>query len=55
MPPVAVAKAAPDMADGHAQGPVEATITPGALLVAEADLGERIVRALILPSGPAGP
>src|SRR6266851_3926606 len=42
----------PALVDAHAQGPVEALIIPPdrlrALLVAEADLGERIMRALIL-------
>jgi thioredoxin reductase (NADPH) len=42
----------PALFDAHAQGPVEALIIPPerlrALLIAEADLGERIMRALIL-------
>ncbi len=42
----------PALVDGHAQGPVEALIIPPerlrALLIAEAELGERIMRALIL-------
>ena len=42
----------PALVDGYAQGPVEALVIPPdrvrALLVAEADLGERIMRALIL-------
>src|SRR5215471_4404617 len=42
----------PALVDAHAQGPVEAlVIQPGqlrALLIAEAELGERIMRALIL-------
>ena len=42
----------PALVDAHAQGPVEALVIPPerlrALLVAEADLGERIMRALIL-------
>ena len=42
----------PALVDAHAQGPVEALIIPPdrlrALLVAEAELGERIMRALIL-------
>jgi thioredoxin reductase (NADPH) len=42
----------PALVDAHAQGPVEALIIPRdqlrALLVAEAELGERIMRALIL-------
>ena len=42
----------PALADAYAQGPVEALIIPPerlrALLVAEAELGERIMRALIL-------
>src|ERR1700736_2163567 len=42
----------PALVDAYAQGPVEALIIPPdrlrALLVAEADLGERIMRALIL-------
>jgi thioredoxin reductase (NADPH) len=42
----------PALVDAHAQGPVEALIIPPeqlrALLIAEAELGERIMRALIL-------
>src|SRR5712691_7790550 len=42
----------PALVDAYAQGPVEALIIPPdrlrALLIAEADLGERIMRALIL-------
>src|SRR6266851_5736020 len=42
----------PALVDAHAQGPVEALIIPPerlrAVLVAEAELGERIMRALIL-------
>jgi thioredoxin reductase (NADPH) len=42
----------PALVDGYAQGPVEALIIPPdslrAMLVAEAELGERIMRALIL-------
>lgn len=42
----------PALVDGHAEGPVEAILIPPeglrALIVAEADLGERITRALIL-------
>jgi thioredoxin reductase (NADPH) len=42
----------PALVDGHARGPVEALIIPPerlrAVLVAEAELGERIMRALIL-------
>src|SRR5882672_7808521 len=42
----------PALVDAHAQGPVEALIIPQerlrALLIAEAELGERIMRALIL-------
>jgi thioredoxin reductase (NADPH) len=42
----------PALVDAHAQGPVEALAIPPdqlrALLIAEADLGERIMRALIL-------
>jgi thioredoxin reductase (NADPH) len=42
----------PALVDAHAQGPVEALIVPPhqlrALLIAEAELGERIMRALIL-------
>ena len=42
----------PALVDAHAEGPVDALIIPPeklrALLVAEADLGERIMRALIL-------
>ncbi len=42
----------PSLVDAHANGPVEALIIPPeqlrALLVAEAELGERIMRALIL-------
>jgi thioredoxin reductase (NADPH) len=42
----------PALVDDHAQGPVEALIVPPdqlrALLIAEAELGERIMRALIL-------
>src|SRR6516165_11181043 len=42
----------PALVDGHAQGDVETLLIPPdrlrALLVAEADLGERIMRALIL-------
>ena len=42
----------PALVDAHAEGPVDAIIIPPdrlrALLVAEADLGERIMRALIL-------
>src|SRR4030088_1740325 len=51
--------------DGHAEGDVETLLIPPerlrALLVAEADLGERIMRALILrrgnliPAGAGGP
>ncbi|MFO1143894.1 MAG: FAD-dependent oxidoreductase [Amaricoccus sp.] len=55
----------PALVDGQAEGPVEALLIPPAglraLLVAEADLGERITRALILrrvqliQSGLGGP
>ena len=55
----------PALVDGEAEGPVEALLIPPAglraLLVAEADLGERITRALILrrvqliQSGLGGP
>lgn len=55
----------PALVDGHAEGEVEALVVPPAslraLLVAEADLGERITRALILrrvaliESGHSGP
>src|SRR6516164_3446607 len=55
----------PALADAHANGPVEALIVAPdklrALLIAEADLGERIMRALILrrvgllETGAAGP
>ena len=55
----------PSLVDGHAEEEVEALIVPPAqlraLLVAEADLGERITRALILrrvaliESGASGP
>jgi thioredoxin reductase (NADPH) len=55
----------PALVDAHAQGPVQAlTIAPSqlrALLIAEAELGERIMRALILrrvgllESGAGGP
>src|SRR5215813_6214501 len=42
----------PALADGNAHGPVEALMIPPdklrALLIAEAELGERIMRALIL-------
>jgi thioredoxin reductase (NADPH) len=42
----------PSLVDAHAQGPVDALIIPSdrlrALLIAEAELGERIMRALIL-------
>ena len=42
----------PSLIDAHAQGPVEALLIPPArlraLLIAEAELGERIMRALIL-------
>jgi thioredoxin reductase (NADPH) len=42
----------PALVDGYAQGPVEALVIPPdrvrALIVAEAELGERIMRALIL-------
>src|SRR4029077_5690859 len=42
----------PALVDAHARGPVEALIIPPdrlrALLIAEAELGERIMRALIL-------
>src|ERR1700726_3956662 len=42
----------PSLVDGHAEGDVETLLIPPerlrALLVAEADLGERIMRALIL-------
>src|SRR5207344_302314 len=42
----------PALVDARAQGPVDALIVPSdrlrALLVAEAELGERIMRALIL-------
>ena len=42
----------PSLVDGHAEGEVETLVIPPerlrALLVAEADLGERIMRALIL-------
>ena len=42
----------PALVDAHAQGPVEALVIPPgqlrALLIAEAELGERIMRALIL-------
>jgi thioredoxin reductase (NADPH) len=44
--------ARPSLVDGHAEGAVEAIVIPSEglrrLLVAEAELGERIVRALIL-------
>lgn len=53
------------LVDGHAEGPVEALLIPPenlrALLIAEAELGERIMRALILrrvgliQSGVGGP
>jgi thioredoxin reductase (NADPH) len=53
------------LVDGHAEGPVEAILVAPeqlrALIIAEADLGERIVRALILrrvgliESGASGP
>src|SRR5262249_27690746 len=55
----------PALVDGHADGDVETLLIPPdklrALLVAEADLGERIMRALILrrgcpdPGGGGGP
>jgi len=55
----------PALVDGHAHGPVEALIIPPerlrALMIAEAELGERIMRALILrrmgllESGVGGP
>src|SRR5258708_2103302 len=55
----------PALVDGHAEGEVETLLIPPerlrALLVAEADLGERIMRALILrrggpvPGGVRGP
>ena len=55
----------PSLVDAYARGPVEALVIPPeqlrALLVAEAELGERIMRALILrrvgllESGSAGP
>jgi thioredoxin reductase (NADPH) len=55
----------PSLVDAHADGPVEALLIPPerlrALLVAEAELGERIMRALILrrvrllESGTGGP
>lgn len=55
----------PALVDGQAQGPVEALVIPPdqlrALIIAEADLGERMVRALILrrvsliESGASGP
>lgn len=42
----------PTLVDGYAQGPVESLVIPPdklrALLISEADLGERIMRALIL-------
>jgi hypothetical protein len=42
----------PALVDTHAQGPIEALIIPPdqlrALLIAEAELGERVMRALIL-------
>ena len=42
----------PALVDGHAEGEVEALLIPPenlrALLIAEAELGERIMRALIL-------
>ncbi|WP_309662083.1 FAD-dependent oxidoreductase [Sphingomonas sp.] len=42
----------PSLVDGHAKGPVEVLVVPPerlrAMLVAEAELGERIMRALIL-------
>jgi thioredoxin reductase (NADPH) len=45
----------PALVDAYAQGPVEALIVPPerlrALLVAEAEIGERIMRALILRRG----
>src|SRR5258706_11765266 len=56
---------APALVDGIAQGDVEVLLLPPgqlrALIIAEADLGERLVRALILrpvaliQSGPSGP
>ena len=55
----------PALVDGHAQGDVEVLLVPPeqlrALIIAEADLGERIVRALILrrvaliEAGASGP
>jgi thioredoxin reductase (NADPH) len=55
----------PALVDGHAQGPVEALVIPPdrlrALLVAEAEIGERIMRALIqrrvglIDKGTGGP
>lgn len=55
----------PALVDGHAEGDVEALLVPPeqlrALIIAEADLGERLVRALILrrvaliESGSTGP
>ncbi len=55
----------PALVDGHAQDDVEVLLVPPdqlrALIIAEADLGERIVRALILrrvaliESGTSGP
>ncbi|MBO9513991.1 MAG: FAD-dependent oxidoreductase [Variovorax sp.] len=55
----------PALVDGHAEGPVETLLVPPdqlrALIIAEADLGERLVRAMILrrvaliESGASGP
>ncbi len=55
----------PALVDGHAEGPVEVLLVPPerlrALIIAEADLGERLVRAMILrrvaliESGASGP
>lgn len=55
----------PALVDGHAQGDVETLLVPPeqlrALIIAEADLGERLVRAMILrrvaliESGASGP
>jgi thioredoxin reductase (NADPH) len=50
----------PALVDAHAQGPVDALVIPPdrlrALLIAEAELGERLMRALILRrvGGPRG-
>lgn len=56
---------APALVDGHAEGDVDALLVPPgqlrALIIAEADLGERVVRALILrrvaliEAGASGP